>query len=41
MFSLDRRSNSIAICFGVFYLLSLLISVLVEQRQAIRNWAKK
>lgn len=39
--AINRRSNSIAIGFAVFYLLSLLISVLVEQRHAIRNWAKK
>ena len=39
--AINRRSNSIAIGFAVFYLLSLLISVLVEQRQAIRAWAKQ
>ena len=39
--AINRRSNSIAISLAVFYLLSLLISVLIEQRQAIHKWAKK
>jgi len=39
--AINRRSNSIAIGFAVFYLLSLLVSVLVEQRENIRAWMKK
>ena len=39
--AINRRSNSIAIGFAVFYLLSLLISVLVEKRAEIRAWTKK
>lgn len=39
--AINRRSNTIAISFAVFYLLSLLIGVLIEQRANINAWMKK
>ena len=39
--AINRRSNTIAISFVVFYLLSLLIGVLIEQRANINAWMKK
>lgn len=39
--AINRRSNTILISLCVFYLLSLAVSALVEQRKTIHAWLKK